>query len=166
MPLGALSTLGAGGAAGVLVVRVDAEPGLDHHYAVVMPVAAVLICETDHEGVGCHIYPRYVLKILCSHTHTGGYLTPAGRRESCCTVAPGPAWRWRRSLGCAFCLPSGTAPPSFAGPFRRRASTARAQDSSQTLSQTHEICIVVKNLQRFPLCVAAACSLSPRSTLW
>lgn len=51
MPFGALSTLGAGGAAGVLVVRVDAEPGLNHHHAVVMSVAAVLICEIDHEGV-------------------------------------------------------------------------------------------------------------------
>lgn len=50
MPLGALSALGAGGAAGVLVVSVDAEAGLNHHHAVVMPVAAVLICENRSPG--------------------------------------------------------------------------------------------------------------------
>lgn len=33
----------AGGAAGSLVVVVDAEPGLDHHVAVVVPVLAVFI---------------------------------------------------------------------------------------------------------------------------
>lgn len=43
VPLGALSALGARGAAGVLVVGVDAEPGLDHHHAVVMLVPAVFI---------------------------------------------------------------------------------------------------------------------------
>lgn len=52
MPLGALSALGAGGAAGVLVVRVDAEPSLDHHHAVVMSVAAVFVCENGSTEVG------------------------------------------------------------------------------------------------------------------
>ena len=34
----------AGGAAGGLVVVVDAQPGLDHHVAVIVPVLAVFIC--------------------------------------------------------------------------------------------------------------------------
>lgn len=84
-----------------------------------------------------------------THTCTGGYLRPAGRREWCYTVAPGPAWCWRRTLGCAFCLPSDSVPPSFVGPFHRSVSTARAQESSETLSQTHEICNVVKKLTAF-----------------
>lgn len=45
VPLGALSTLGTRGTTGILVVRVDAEPGLNHHHAVVMSVPAVFICE-------------------------------------------------------------------------------------------------------------------------
>lgn len=82
-------------------------------------------------------------------TCTGGYLRPAGHREWCCTAVPGSALCRRHSLGCAFCPPSDTVPPSSAGPFHRSASTARAQDSSKTLSQTHEICIVVKKLTAF-----------------
>lgn len=41
LPVGHAS---AGGAAGRLVVVVDAEPRLDHHVAVVVPVLAVFIC--------------------------------------------------------------------------------------------------------------------------
>lgn len=47
MPLGTLSTLGARGTASVLVVEVDAHPGLNDHHAVVMSVPAVFICETE-----------------------------------------------------------------------------------------------------------------------
>lgn len=83
--------------------------------------------------------------ISCTHTHTGRYLRLAGRRGGCCTVAPGRAWRRRRSLGCAFCPPSDTVPPSFAGPFRRSASTARAKRQQPDFEpKPHEICIVVK----------------------
>lgn len=128
MPLGALSTLGAGGAAGVLVIRVDAEASLNHHHAVVMSVAAVLIWETDHRGVplsGASQTHRRVRKKMREKTCRGGYLRPAGRREWCCTVVPGSALCQRRTLGCAFCPRSGTVPPSSAGPFHRSVSTAR-----------------------------------------
>lgn len=111
-------------------------------------------------GFGCRIHPQTSaenIMISCTHTHTGRYLRLAGRRGGCCTVAPGRAWRRRRSLGCAFCPPSDTVPPSFAGPFRRSASTARAKRQQPDFEpKPHEICIVVKKLTAFPsLCAAA-----------
>lgn len=47
VPLGTLSALGARGTASVLVVEVDAHPGLNDHHTVVMPVPTVFICETE-----------------------------------------------------------------------------------------------------------------------
>lgn len=43
MSFGPLSTLGAGRTAGGLIVRVDAETSLDHHYTVMSSVLTVLI---------------------------------------------------------------------------------------------------------------------------
>lgn len=43
MSFGPLSTLGTGRTAGGLVIGVDAESGLDHHYTVMSSVFTVLI---------------------------------------------------------------------------------------------------------------------------
>lgn len=52
MSFGPLSTLGTGGAAGRLVIGVDAEPSLNHHYTVMPSVFTVLIFEgTAGNGV-------------------------------------------------------------------------------------------------------------------
>lgn len=119
-PLGALRTRGA---AGGLVVGVDAQPGLNNHHAVVASVPAVLIC--SQRGRREDGWPgtrrRSHMNTRVTHTHT--HLRLVDCRVWCCRAAPAQVWGLSHSQGCAFCPELDTAPPSFGGLFHRSAST-------------------------------------------
>lgn len=158
MPLSALSTLGTRGAAGVLVVRVDAEPGLDHHHTVGMFVPAVLVCE---QGLGLGVEEGEVSlekkKPTCP-VSAHANLMVADRREPSCRFAPGPVWCRGGSRSCAFCPPSDTAPPSSVSLCHKTVSTGREKregvsNGSHCSSRPRELS-------------DPSALFSPRSTLW
>lgn len=68
VPLGTLSTLGARGTAGALVVAVDAQPGLNHHHTVVTSVPTVFIC--GQRGGGQRGWWRERRRRAWIHCHT------------------------------------------------------------------------------------------------
>lgn len=122
VPLSALSTLGTRGAAGVLVVGVDAEPGLDHHHTVVMFVPAVFIWKNRKGGGGGESGEGETPHLSRQWCRTPN-LMAADRREPRCRSAPAPVWCRRHSRSCAFCPPSGTVLPSSVGLCRKTGST-------------------------------------------
>lgn len=136
VPLSALSTLGTRGAAGVLVVGVDAEPGLDHHHTVVMFVPAVFIWK-NRKGAGGGGWGRGESGEGETHLSRQWCRTPnlmaADRREPRCRSAPAPVWCRRHSRSCAFCPPSGTVLPSSVGLCRKTGSTGNTSGRASVM---------------------------------
>lgn len=105
MPLGTLSTLGTRGTASVLVVEVDAHPGLNDHHAVVMSVPAVFICKKkkrDQDGTEVGGKTEKDIAALSHRTLTNLRLVDC--RVLCCRFAPVAVWCSNRTRGCASCL--------------------------------------------------------------
>lgn len=124
VPLGTLSTLGTRGTASVLVVEVDAEPGMNYHHTVVMPVPAVFVCEQrrgGRRGWSGDKTEKHINTLSHRHTHTNLGLVDC--RVLCCRFAPVQVWCSDHTRGCAFCLVLDTVPPSFVSLSHKNVST-------------------------------------------